>query len=50
MDTRKIKDRAERKKLKRETRKKQAPKGKREGDRGSHKRKVKMLVRGQSQR
>ncbi len=50
MDTRKTTDRTERKQLKRDARKKQAPKAKREGDRGSHKRKVKKLVRGQRRR
>jgi hypothetical protein len=40
MDTRKIKDRAERKWLKREARKKQPPKPKRTDPRGSHKPKI----------
>ncbi len=50
MDTKKIKDRAERKKLKRAARKKQPPKGKRTEPRGSQKRKMKKMVRGQSKR
>ena len=50
MDTKKITDRAERKKLKRVARKKQVPKGKRTEPRGSKKRKVKKMVRGQSKR
>ena len=41
MDTRKIKDKAERKKLKRSARKKRAPKPKQTDPRGSHKPKVK---------
>jgi hypothetical protein len=41
MDTRKIKDRAERKRLKREARKKRPPQPKRTDPRGSHKPKVK---------
>jgi len=41
MDTRKIKDRAERKKLKREARKKRPTKPKQTVPRGSHKPKVK---------
>jgi hypothetical protein len=41
MDTRKIKDRAERKRLKREARKKRPPKPKQTEPRGSHKPKVK---------
>lgn len=41
MDTRKIKDKAERKKLKREARRKRPPKPKRTDPRGSHKPKVK---------
>jgi len=40
MDTRHIKDRAERKRLKREARKKRPPKQKRTDPRGSHKRKL----------
>ena len=40
MDTRKIKDKAERKKLKREARKKRPPKPKQTDPRGSHKPKV----------
>ena len=49
-DTTKIKDKAERKKLKRTARKKAAPKGKRTTPRGSLKKKVKKMVRGQSKR
>ena len=41
MDTRKIKDKAERKKLKRAARKKRAPMPKQTDPRGSHKPKVK---------
>jgi len=50
MDTRKIKDRAERKRLKREARGKQPPKPKRTVPRGSMKKKVKKAVRGQTKR
>ena len=50
MDTKKITDRAERKKLKRAARKKQAPKPKRTEARGSQKRKMKKMVRGQRKR
>jgi hypothetical protein len=49
-DTTKIKDKAERKKLKRAARKKTAPKAKRTTPRGSLKKKVKKMVRGQSKR
>jgi hypothetical protein len=49
-DTAKIKDKAERKKLKRAARKKAAPKAKRTTPRGSLKKKVKKMVRGQSKR
>jgi len=49
-DTRKIADKAERKKLKRTARKKAAPKAKRTTPRGSLKRKVKKMARGQSKR
>lgn len=49
-DTKKIEDKLERKKLKRATRKKAAPKGKRTTPRGSQKKKVKKLVRGQTKR
>ena len=49
-DTTKIKDKAERKKLKRAARKKVAPKAKRTTPRGSLKKKVKKMVRGQSKR
>ena len=50
MNTTKTEDREERKKLKRAARKKAAPKAKRTTPRGSNKRKVKKLVRGQSKR
>jgi hypothetical protein len=50
MDTTKIEDRAERKKIKRAARKKAAPKGKRTGARGENKAKVKKASRGQSKR
>jgi hypothetical protein len=50
VDTTKIEDRQERKKLKRTARKKAAPKAKRTTPRGSQKRKVKKMVRGQSKR
>jgi hypothetical protein len=50
VNTAKIEDRQERKKLKRTARKKAAPKAKRTTPRGSNKRKVKKLVRGQSKR
>ena len=49
-DTTNIKDKAERKKLKRAARKKAAPKAKRTTPRGSQKRKVKKMARGQSKR
>jgi hypothetical protein len=49
-DTTKIEDKAERKKLKRAARKKAAPKAKRTTPRGSNKKKVKKLARGQSKR
>lgn len=49
-DTTKITDKAERKKLKRTARKKAAPKPKRTTPRGSQKKKVKKMVRGQSKR
>jgi hypothetical protein len=49
-DTTKIKDKAERKKIKRASRKKAAPKAKRTTPRGSLKKKVKKMVRGQSKR
>jgi hypothetical protein len=49
-DTTKIKDKTERKKLKRAARKKVAPKAKRTAPRGSLKKKVKKMVRGQSKR
>ena len=50
MNTTKIEDRAERKKLKRAARKKVAPKPKQTAPRGSLKQKVKKLARGQSKR
>jgi hypothetical protein len=50
VDTTKIEDRQERKKLKRTARKKAAPKAKRTTPRGSNKRKVKKMARGQSKR
>jgi hypothetical protein len=49
-DTTKIKDKTERKKLKRAARKKAAPKAKRTTPRGSLKKKVRKMVRGQSKR
>jgi hypothetical protein len=49
-DTKKITDKTERKKIKRAARKKAAPKAKRTVPRGSQKKKVKKLVRGQSKR
>jgi hypothetical protein len=49
-DTKNIKDKAERKKLKRTARKKAAPKAERTFARGSHKRKVKKMARGQTKR
>jgi hypothetical protein len=52
MNTKNVTDRLERKKLKREARKKAPPKQKRPaGDvRGSHKRKVKKMAKGQRKR
>ena len=50
MNTTKVEDRQERKKLKRAARKKAAPKAKRTTPRGTNKRKVKKLARGQSKR
>jgi hypothetical protein len=52
MNTKHVTDRAERKRLKRAARKKSAPKAKRAADvaRGSQKRKVKKMVKGQSKR
>jgi hypothetical protein len=52
MNTTKVTDRAERKKLKRAARKKAAPKPKRPADvaRGSRKHRVKKMVKGQSKR
>lgn len=49
-DTKKIEDTVERKKVKRAARKKAAPKAKRTTPRGSNKKKVRKLVRGQSKR
>ena len=49
-NTTKIEDKLERKKLKRAARKKAAPKAKRTTPRGSNKRKVKKMVRGQTKR
>jgi hypothetical protein len=49
-NTKAITDTAERKKLKRTARKKAAPKAPRTNPRGSNKKKVKTLTRGQSKR
>lgn len=49
-DTKNVKDKAERKKLKRTARKKAAPKAERTYARGSRKHKVKKMVRGQTKR
>jgi len=49
-DTTKIEDRQERKKLKRTARKKAAPRAKRTTPRGSNKKKIRKLTRGQSKR
>jgi len=49
-NTKKIEDKVERKKVKRASRKKAAPKAKRTTPRGSTKKRVKKLVRGQSKR
>jgi hypothetical protein len=49
-NTKAITDTTERKKIKRAARKKAAPKAPRTTPRGSHKRKVKTLARGQSKR
>jgi hypothetical protein len=49
-DTTKVEDKLERKKLKRDARKKAAPKGKRTEPRGAAKKKVKKMARGQSKR
>lgn len=49
-NTTKIEDKVERKKVKRAARKKAAPKAKRTTPRGSNKKKVKTLSRGQSKR
>ena len=52
MNTKHVTDRTERKKLKRAARKKAPPKAKRAADvaRGSQKRKVKKMIKGQSKR
>ena len=50
MDTTNITDKLERKKIKRAARKKAAPKAPRTHARGSQKRKVKKMARGQSKR
>ena len=52
MNTKHVTDRDERKKLKRAARKKAAPRAKRAADvaRGSQKRKVKKMIKGQSKR
>jgi hypothetical protein len=50
MDTKKIKDRSERKKLKRAARKKLPPKPKRTEPRGSQKKKIKKMARGTRKR
>jgi hypothetical protein len=49
-NTKKINDKLERKKLKRAARKKAAPKAKRTTPRGSNKKKVKKMARGQTKR
>lgn len=49
-DTTKVEDKLERKKLKRAARKKAAPKAKRTTPRGSNKKKVKKMARGQTRR
>jgi hypothetical protein len=49
-NTKSVEDKAERKKVKRAARKKAAPKAKRTVPRGSQKKKVRKLVRGQSKR
>jgi hypothetical protein len=49
-NTKKLEDKVERKKVKRASRKKAAPKAKRTTPRGSNKKKIKKLVRGQSKR
>lgn len=50
MDTHDIKDRAERKRRKRDARRKLPPKPKRTEPRGAHKKKVKKAARGQRRR
>jgi hypothetical protein len=49
-NTKSVTDKSERKKLKRSARKKAAPKAKRTTPRGSNKKKLKKLTRGQSKR
>jgi hypothetical protein len=49
-NTKKIEDKLERKKVKRASRKKAAPKAKRITPRGSNKKKIKKAARGQSKR
>ncbi len=49
-NTKSVEDKQERKKLKRESRRKAAPKGPRTGARGSNKATVKKAARGQSKR
>jgi hypothetical protein len=49
-NTKKLEDKVERKKVKRASRKKATPKGKRTTPRGSNKKKLKKMVRGQSKR
>ena len=49
-NTKAVNDRTERKKIKRTARKKAAPKAPRTTPRGSNKKKVKQMVRGQSKR
>lgn len=49
-NTTKVTDKLERKKIKRTARKKAAPKAKRTTPRGSNKKKIKKLARGQSKR
>lgn len=49
-NTKSVEDKAERKQIKRAARKKAAPKAKRTTPRGSNKKKVRKLVRGQSKR
>ena len=49
-NTKSVTDKSERKKIKRASRKKAAPKGKRTGARGENKQKIKKASRGQSKR